>query len=83
VVDRRRGRLARVLARSGGMSERVTQCRRPTFADVPVPRLLLASGTDIVVVRDILGHSTIALTADTYAAVLPSSSGRPLGGWRP
>lgn len=34
--------------------------------------LLLASGTDIAVVRDILGHSTIALTADTYAAVLPS-----------
>ncbi len=34
--------------------------------------LLLASGTDIAVVRDILGHSTIALTADPYAAVLPS-----------
>lgn len=52
--------------------------------------LLLASGTDIAVVRDILGHSTIGLTADTYARVLPSlqreavarletlmSSGRP------
>jgi len=34
--------------------------------------LLLASGTDIAVVRDILGHSTIGLTADTYAGVLPS-----------
>ena len=34
--------------------------------------LLLASGVDIAVVRDILGHSTIALTANTYAAVLPS-----------
>jgi integrase len=34
--------------------------------------LLLASGTDIAVVRDILGHSTIALTANTYAAVLPA-----------
>jgi integrase len=34
--------------------------------------LLLASGTDIAVVRDILGHSTIAVTANTYAAILPS-----------
>ncbi len=34
--------------------------------------LLLASGTDIAVVRDILGHSTIALTADTA----PRSGGR-------
>lgn len=33
--------------------------------------LLLASGTDIAVVRDVLGHSSIALTADTYAGVMP------------
>jgi hypothetical protein len=38
---------------------------------MPAP-LLLASGVDIAVVRDILGHSTIALTANTYAAVLSS-----------
>jgi len=44
--------------------------------------LLLASGVDIAVVRDILGHSTIALTANTYAAVLPSLQRRP-SAWRP
>jgi hypothetical protein len=37
---------------------------------MPAP-LLLASGSTSVV-REILGHSTIALTANTYAAVLPS-----------
>ncbi len=34
--------------------------------------LLLASGTDLKTVSSILGHSTIALTANTYAGVLPN-----------
>ncbi len=34
--------------------------------------LLLASGVDLKTVSAILGHSTISLTANTYAAVLPS-----------
>jgi integrase len=34
--------------------------------------LLLASGVDIKTVSAILGHSTIAVTANTYASVLPS-----------
>jgi integrase len=34
--------------------------------------LLLASGVDIKTVSAILGHSTISVTANTYAAVLPS-----------
>lgn len=34
--------------------------------------LLLLNGTDVAVVRDVLGHSSIALTADTYAGVMPA-----------
>jgi len=34
--------------------------------------LLLAAGVDLKTVSAILGHSSISLTADTYAAVLPS-----------
>jgi integrase len=34
--------------------------------------LLLAAGTDLKVVSQILGHSTIALTANTYTGVLPA-----------
>ncbi|HUY08374.1 MAG TPA: site-specific integrase [Candidatus Dormibacteraeota bacterium] len=34
--------------------------------------LLLASGVDLKTVSAVLGHSTISLTANTYAAVLPS-----------
>jgi integrase len=34
--------------------------------------LLLASGVDLKTVSAILGHSTIAITADTYAGVLHS-----------
>lgn len=33
--------------------------------------LALAAGADLKVVQDQLGHSTIVLTADTYASVLP------------
>jgi integrase len=33
--------------------------------------LALASGTEMKVVQEMLGHSTIALTADTYTSVLP------------
>ena len=33
--------------------------------------LALAAGADLKVVQDMLGHSSIVLTADTYASVLP------------
>lgn len=52
-----------------------------TEADLPPIRLrdlrhgaatiTLATGADLKVVQDLLGHSTITLTADTYAHVLP------------
>ncbi len=36
----------------------------------------LAAGTDLKVVQDQLGHSTITLTADTYTSVLQRRPGR-------
>jgi integrase len=36
--------------------------------------LALAAGTDLKIVQDQLGHSTIALTADTYTSVLPETA---------
>jgi integrase len=36
--------------------------------------LALAAGADLKVVQDQLGHSTIALTADTYTSVLPETA---------
>jgi integrase len=36
--------------------------------------LALAAGTDLKVVADQLGHSTITLTADTYTSVLPQTA---------
>ena len=36
--------------------------------------LALAAGTDLKIVQDQLGHSTITLTADTYASVLPETA---------
>jgi integrase len=36
--------------------------------------LALAAGTDLKVVQDQLGHSTIVLTADTYPSVLPETA---------
>jgi integrase len=36
--------------------------------------LALAGGTDLKVVQDQLGHSTITLTADTYTSVLPETA---------
>lgn len=37
--------------------------------------LALAAGTDLKVVQDQLGHSTMVLTADTYTSVLPETAG--------
>ena len=34
--------------------------------------LLLRNGVDIAVVRDVLGHSSSQLTADTYAGIMPA-----------
>jgi site-specific recombinase XerD len=34
--------------------------------------LLLAQGVQLRVIMDLLGHSTIALTANTYSHVMPS-----------
>jgi integrase len=36
--------------------------------------LALAAGTDLKIVQDQLGHSTITLTADTYTCVLPETA---------
>jgi len=36
--------------------------------------LALAAGTDLKIVQDQLGHSTIILTADTYTSVLPETA---------
>jgi integrase len=36
--------------------------------------LALAAGTDLKVVQDQLGHSTVVLTADTYTSVLPETA---------
>jgi integrase len=36
--------------------------------------LALASGADLKVVQEMLGHSSITITADTYASVLPESA---------
>jgi integrase len=36
--------------------------------------IALAAGTDLKVVQDQLGHSTITLTADTYTSVLPETA---------
>jgi integrase len=33
--------------------------------------LALAAGTDMKVVQEMLGHSSITITADTYTSVLP------------
>jgi len=33
--------------------------------------MALAAGTDLKIVQEMLGHSTITLTADTYTSVLP------------
>ena len=34
--------------------------------------LMLASGVDLATVSHLLGHSSVALTASTYAGILPS-----------
>jgi integrase len=39
--------------------------------------LLLAQGVHPKVVQEILGHSQISLTMDTYSTVLPSVSREP------
>ncbi|MFE0643768.1 tyrosine-type recombinase/integrase [Streptomyces sp. NPDC058877] len=36
--------------------------------------LALTAGTDLKVVQEMLGHSTITLTADTYTSVVPALS---------
>lgn len=38
--------------------------------------LALSAGTDLKVVQDMLGHSSIVLTADTYTSVLPDVARR-------
>ena len=63
--------------------DRLTRLFRRLVADSGLPpvtlhglrhgaaTLALAAGTDLKIVQDQLGHSTITLTADTYTSVLP------------
>lgn len=55
--------------------EVVTQARLPPIRlhDLRhgAATLTLATGADLKVVQDLLGHSSITITADTYAHVLP------------
>lgn len=66
--------------------DRMTRLFRKLVADSGLPpvtlhglrhgaaTLALAGGTDLKVVQDQLGHSTITLTADTYTSVLPETA---------
>jgi len=66
--------------------DRMTRLFRKLVADAGLPpvtlhglrhgaaTLALAAGTDLKVVQDQLGHSTITLTADTYTSVLPETA---------
>ncbi|MCW2932361.1 MAG: integrase family protein [Actinomycetia bacterium] len=74
--------------RTGGPvgPDRVTRLFRELVADSGLPpvtlhglrhgaaTLALAAGTDLKVVQDQLGHSTVVLTADTYTSVLPETA---------
>jgi integrase len=66
--------------------DRLTRLFRALVADSGLPpvtlhglrhgaaTLALAGGTDLKVVQDQLGHSTITVTADTYTSVLPETA---------
>jgi integrase len=66
--------------------DRLTRLFRALVADSRLPpvtlhglrhgaaTLALAGGTDLKVVQDQLGHSTITVTADTYTSVLPETA---------
>jgi integrase len=56
--------------------------RRQRFHDLrhACASLLLAKGVELKVVQDILGHSQISLTADTYAHVMPAMKKDALDG---
>jgi site-specific recombinase XerD len=43
--------------------------------------LLLSMGVHVKVVQEILGHSTITMTADIYSHVLPSMQEDAMGKW--
>lgn len=43
--------------------------------------LLLSMGVHVKVVQEILGHSNISMTADTYSHVLPSMQEEAMGKW--
>jgi hypothetical protein len=43
--------------------------------------LALAGGADLETVAETLGHSTITITADTYASVLPAVPPKRLRAW--
>jgi integrase len=75
-------------SRSGGpvSPDRLTRMFRKLVAGSGLPpvtlhglrhgaaTLALAGGTDLKVVQDQLGHSTITVTADTYTSVLPETA---------
>jgi integrase len=74
--------------------DRLTRLFRKLVADSGLPpvtlhglrhgaaTLALAGGTDLKVVQDQLGHSTITVTADTYTSVLPETARAAAGGVR-
>ncbi|MCW2935855.1 MAG: integrase family protein [Actinomycetia bacterium] len=59
----------KLVAASGLPPAPCTGCGR-----VPPRSPSLAAGTDLKVVQEQLGHSTIVLTADTYTSVLPETA---------
>jgi integrase len=44
------------------------------LAGLPPVRLALSAGVELKVVQEMLGHSSIVLTADTYTSVLPDAA---------
>jgi hypothetical protein len=65
------GRAALAAASSGSRETPVCRPSGYTIFRHGAATLALAGGADLKTVSEMLGHSTITITADTYASVLP------------